>query len=125
MLDLLGYPDCTVIQSLYLSDLMAAQANLKAAQFYRFRINLDNQHVRKEILFDSGFELPRINYRKYNSKKYQYVYTVGQEKDKNYLTQLNKLDVSNGNVLTWQEIYVSLENRCLLLLQTVILKMKV
>lgn len=103
VIDLLAYPDCSIINSLYLDNLMAASKKLEAPQLHRYRINLVNRSINKEILFSDRLELPRINYKQCNSKDYQYVYAVGQSNENVYLDHLIKLNLASGKAHYWRQ----------------------
>ncbi len=103
IVDLLAYPDSSIVNSLYLGSLLSAEHKLEAPLLHRYRINLSNQSINKELLSSERLELPRINYKSYNSKNYRYTYAIGQSNDGIYLDQLTKLDLSNGNKLCWRQ----------------------
>ncbi len=102
-IDLLGYPDSAIINSLYLANLMAEKNKLPSAQFYRFQIDINKRTVRKKILFNDRLELPRINYKKCNADTYQYAYAAGQSSEDGYLDRLTKVNLSSSKVSHWQE----------------------
>ncbi|XP_060568361.1 carotenoid-cleaving dioxygenase, mitochondrial-like [Ruditapes philippinarum] len=60
-------------------------------------------HLQPEILADIGLEFPQINYRKYNTKKYRYIYGVAFRHKKNPLTTLAKVDASTKTYIEWEE----------------------
>jgi beta,beta-carotene 9',10'-dioxygenase len=103
VIDFLTYPDSSIIDSLYLSNLMKAKNKVEAASFSRFYVDTTTQLVKKETLFNSQLELPRINYQRFNTSNYRYVYAVGQSNDSIYLDKLIKLDLIDNDVLDWQE----------------------
>ena len=103
IIDFLAYPNASIVQSLYIDNLMSAQKKLEAPKFYRYRINKNNNSIKQESLFDIGLELPRINYKSCNAKNYQYAYAVGQSNDSIYLDLLVKLDLKNNNTIKWQQ----------------------
>jgi beta,beta-carotene 9',10'-dioxygenase len=55
------------------------------------------------VLHNDTLELPRINYRKYNMKDYDFIYAVGTYSVGNFTNRLIKIDVKNRNSHVWTE----------------------
>lgn len=103
MVDLLIYPDSSIINSLYLSRLMTAQDKLQAPQFCRLKIDINKRTIKNERLVADNLELPRINYTQHNADRYQYAYGISQSDNSLYLNRLSKIDLLNNKVIYWQE----------------------
>lgn len=51
----------------------------------------------------ASMELPRINYEKYNTKKYRYFYSWGLQGENSTGYSLIKVDVTDGSLKSWSE----------------------
>ena len=71
--------------------------------FSRFTIDLQEQKISKEKLFDDFIELETINYKNYNEKEYQFTYGPSQLKTSKFFDRLIKMDVKNRKVKYWIE----------------------
>ncbi|XP_052760427.1 retinal Mueller cells isomerohydrolase-like isoform X2 [Mya arenaria] len=60
-------------------------------------------HCEHEAICDEGFEMPQINYAKYNSKPYHYAYGLGVNNTEKNLFSLVKADVQERTHLKWEE----------------------
>lgn len=100
VVDLCAYADASIIDSLYLAALRTAQG-LPVARPRRLTVSPESGAVRSEELADSGFELPRINYRHHNGRPYRYAW--GVRADGPWLDHIVKLDVESGEVATWSQ----------------------
>lgn len=71
----------------------------------RFIINLDSKIVDSKILAEEFIELPRINYEKYNSKEYSYVYAFSKKLPgiPYVADKLVKININDGDTKIWQE----------------------
>lgn len=80
ILDIIAYNDSSIIRSLYL-DILKGDSPGKVSpppgELRRYHIPLQTGEVYYEILANGSMELPRISYRKYNTKDYRFVYAVG------------------------------------------------
>jgi carotenoid cleavage dioxygenase-like enzyme len=66
----------------------------------RLRIPLDGKGaITTEELADTGFELPRIDYRRCNQRPYRYAWGVSA--DGVWLDRIVKIDTETGDVRTW------------------------
>ena len=78
VVDIVAYPDSTIVRSLYLDVLRGRRpGSIPASQLRRYYISPFSGSVEFEVLHDDMLELPRINYRKYNMKDYDFVYCSG------------------------------------------------
>ena len=102
MVDLVAYPDSSVIQSLYLEPLLHHPEQVIAAgELRRYHIPLNEPIANYEVLTSEPIELPRINYQRCNTHHYQFVYGVGNSQPGNFIDQLVKVDVQRGTTKIW------------------------
>ncbi len=102
VLDIVSYGDASIIKAFYL-DVLGGNFGEKysSSQITRFVISLKNKSVDSFVVSDGSPELPRINYEKFNGKKYNYAYAVGLDR-KEFINKLFKINVQNGKKKTWQ-----------------------
>lgn len=104
VVDIVVYPDSTIVRSLYLDVLRGdIPGSIPASQLRRYYISPRSSSVEFEVLYDDMLELPRINYRKYNMKDYEFIYAVGTYSVGNFTNRLIKIDVKNRNSSAWME----------------------
>lgn len=103
ILDVCAYPDPGIIDTLFL-DRLRADAPIARAELRRYRLPLDGGEALGEALCRQPFDLPRIAYGRRNARPYRYVYGAGQSSDAStWIDRLVKVDVLDGQALTWQE----------------------
>lgn len=103
VVDLVAYPDSSVIQSLYLERLLHHPDRVIAAgELRRYHLPLEETTVRYDLLTSEPIELPRINYRRCNTRNYQFVYGVGNSQPGNFIDQLVKVNVQDGTAQIWR-----------------------
>jgi carotenoid cleavage dioxygenase-like enzyme len=101
VVDLIAYDDPSVIHKLDLAKLRNGE-RLEQTGLRRYRIALDGSGVRREDLAPAvSPELPRINYRRNNTRDYRWMYAAAN--DAEWFNQLVKVDVTNGDVQSWSE----------------------
>jgi carotenoid cleavage dioxygenase-like enzyme len=102
--DLLTYPDDSVIQVHYMDVLLSEKRPTTSAQLRRYRLRPDSELASYEALTDELLELPRIN-DSHNGRSYSYVYGIGQKKEapNHWPDRLVKVDVRGGSSHTWRE----------------------
>ena len=76
--------------------------NYESSHLTRFVIDLAKKSSSSFLLSDCSIELPRINYEKFNAKKYRYVYASGTDR-KEFINRLLKIDVASGKTKAWQK----------------------
>jgi carotenoid cleavage dioxygenase-like enzyme len=108
LVDLLAYPDATVIDKLYLDRLRNPQADTPptpGAELRRYRLTPGQTSADYETLSDQRMELPTINYARSNGKPYRYMYANGlsAERPIDFLNQLVKVDVTDRTAQVWFE----------------------
>jgi len=104
VIDLVAFEDATIIDSLYL-DATGPVAALPASELRRYTIGLDSGSVRHEPLSEGTVELPRIDYRRHNTRDYRFAYFAGNANGsgEGWLDRLVKVDVAHGEVAHWAE----------------------
>lgn len=103
VLDLVAFPDTSVIKSLYLESLESETSpTVNVGELRRYRVPLNGTHATYEVPSAERIELPRINYRQGNAKDYQFVYGVGNHQPNNFTDQLVKVNVQNGEAKVWR-----------------------
>jgi len=102
--DLAGYPTAAVVGRLFLDRLRAGIGERAAADPWRFHLDLNVQTARKEVLSDTGLELPRIDYARVNGRPYRYVWGTGNRVPGHFTDQLVRIDVATGQAKTWHTV---------------------
>jgi beta,beta-carotene 9',10'-dioxygenase len=100
VVDLAAYEDDEIVRALYL-DRLRSGAPVPTSELRRYRVPLGGGDAKRETIA-SGFELPRINYRRHNGRPYRYVYGNGAQ-DGSFITRIQKGDVAEGDVTEWSE----------------------
>ena len=103
VLDAAVYEDAEIMSALYLDELLAARKRIPWARLTRTRIGAGE--VRSETIGEESIELPRIAYKRCNTRPYRYVYGVSSSRDTahGFLDQLVKVDVETGEERVWRE----------------------
>lgn len=102
ILDLVAFDDSKIINSFYL-DKLNNNEKLPNSRFKRFTFDLNKSTVKSESVYDISVELPRINYKKNNTKEYNYVYMNSQSDQYSFLNQIVMMDINKRSVKTWEE----------------------
>jgi carotenoid cleavage dioxygenase-like enzyme len=100
VIDLIAYPDATIIDALYL-DKLRRGADVSTGHLRRYRLRLASGDTTYETLLQETLELPRISYRAYNGSPYRYVFGTGNRLPRNFMDQLVKVDVYERTATTW------------------------
>lgn len=102
--DLLAYPDDSVIREHYMDALRSGKGPSATAELRRYRLRPDGS-ASQEKLADEPLELPRINYEAYNGRDYSYVYGIGRkgEVPEGWPDRLVKVNVRDGSAQIWRE----------------------
>jgi beta,beta-carotene 9',10'-dioxygenase len=102
VVDLIANPDPSGINATRIEWLRDPSRPQVFGQMRRYRIALTTGAVRSEPLADVEMELPRIDYRRFNSREHRYVYAASaRDGESQWFDQLVKVDVHIGNALTW------------------------
>ena len=100
--DVVAYPDASIIDQLYLSRLRAGTPITATGKLTRFEVPLAaDAPIARKTLADVPLELPRINYAQYAGKSYRYVWGTGIEVEGDFLDSIVKIDTRTGKVATW------------------------
>jgi carotenoid cleavage dioxygenase-like enzyme len=100
--DVVTYPDATIIDQLYLARLRASAPITATGTLTRFHVPLTGDApVTRRILADIPLELPRINYQDHAGKSYRYVWGTGVQTRGDFLDSIVKIDAESGTVATW------------------------
>jgi carotenoid cleavage dioxygenase-like enzyme len=102
VLDMSVYEDASIVEALYLDRLHAAEP-VPHATLWRYRVPLGPGEAVGEQLAPESLELPRIDYRSRNGRRYRYAYGAGAREPGDFLNQLVKVDVDAGESRTWSE----------------------
>lgn len=104
VVDIVAYPDATVIDQLYLDRLRSSEPSTATAKLTRFHVDLDSdQDVPHERLSEIPIELPRIDYRRHAGRPYRYVFAAGNAASGDFIDNLVKLDLQAGTAASWYE----------------------
>ncbi len=102
--DIAAYPDASLIQQLYLSNLLGPKGGAVAqGEYRRYHLPAGRSTASYERQCDETIELPRINYERTNGHDYRYAYGVSQQKSRvdDFLNQLIKVDLLHHTTTTW------------------------
>jgi beta,beta-carotene 9',10'-dioxygenase len=100
VVDLCAYEDSSVIDALYLDE-HGPRGDIPATELRRYTLDLDGGSVRSEQLAEGSLELPRIDYRRRNTRDYCYAYFTGA--GSGWIDSLVKVDVRDGSRSEWRE----------------------
>lgn len=100
--DIATFEDHSLINALYLENLRSNK-QLPLPYFNRFELNLKSNKVTSEIFKDFNIELPRINYKNFNTQKYNYCYANGITSERLFFNQVVKLDLAKKEKQVWHE----------------------
>ncbi len=103
MIDMVVYPDASVINSFYLSSLRAQGDSVVTAHLMRIVIDMESGTVEDEIMMsETCFELPRIN-PAYSRRSYRYCYGAGDLIPGEFFDSIVKLDLKQGETKVWRK----------------------
>ena len=104
LVDVIVYPDATIIDALYLARLRAGAPLDVTGQLTRYRVPLSrNGPVTRKTLAPVPLELPRINYETHAGKPYRFVWGTGIEVRGDFLDSIVRIDTETGEVSRWHE----------------------
>ena len=103
VLDIAAYPDAEILDALYLERLRRQAGPVPSAAFRRYRIPVGGSSVKYDVVGDESIELPRIHYRRCNTKPYRFAFGVSTSRQTpgDFSNQLVKVDVDHGSSATW------------------------
>lgn len=102
--DIVAYPDKSIIDALYLQRLRAGDP-IPWAELRRYRLPVEGKTADYECLTTESIELPRLNYKRNNAKDYRYTYGVSNRSDQpgDFNNQLAKADVRERSAKVWRD----------------------
>lgn len=105
IVDIASMPDASIIDSLYLENILKPEATIPCSEFIRYSLPLNGSSLRCERLVEEAIELPRINYERNNGQDYQFAYGVGinRQHADDFLNQLVKVDICAKTAQIWHE----------------------
>jgi carotenoid cleavage dioxygenase-like enzyme len=105
VVDIVAYEDPASIELLEVEKLRAPQELVSNGYLTRYRVPLARGgEVTGERLSDISMELPRIDYRRRNTREYGYAYATGaRSESSDWFDQLVKVDVAGGETASWHE----------------------
>lgn len=104
VLDLSAYPDQSIIDRLYLSELRNTTDRVTSnGELRRYHVPLNGNSATYEVVTDAPMDLPRIHYKRCNTQPYRFVYGTSNQQPHNFNDSLVKIDVQQGSNQIWQE----------------------
>ncbi len=100
--DIAAYPDNSIIDDLFLHHLRAGDP-VSPAELRRYRLPAGGSTATYERLSSESIELPRLNYKRSNTKDYCYTYGVGAHRPGDFTNQLVKVDVRERTAKVWRD----------------------
>jgi carotenoid cleavage dioxygenase-like enzyme len=102
--DIIAYHDSSIVNALYL-DVLRGQKDgtIPVSQIRRYRIPIQGGIVKYDVISSDAVELPRINYKKYNTKDYNFVYGISTYSANDFANQLVKVDILHKTSKIWFE----------------------
>ncbi len=102
--DIVAYHDSSIVNALYLDVLRGKKdSTIPVSQIRRYRIPIQGGTVKYDIVSSDAVELPRINYKKYNTKDYNFVYGISTYSANDFANQLIKIDILHKVSKIWSE----------------------
>jgi beta,beta-carotene 9',10'-dioxygenase len=102
--DLCALPDASIIKNLYLNRLKQGNLPSAAADVVRFHIPFkETDPVTYKVVADTDFELPRINYKEFNGRKYNFAYGCSIKEKGDFLDSIVKINLSAGTHERWHK----------------------
>ncbi len=103
IVDMVAYPDSSIIEELYLDRLRAAGHSIATAHLLRSELDLERNEVSNEhMLSDAAIELPRIH-PEWLRQPYRYCYGGSNQHPGNFIDSIVKIDISDGSFQIWEE----------------------
>jgi len=107
VMDLVVHGGADVLTRLSVDTLLDGRPNLGGTPT-RFRLNLRDGTMKREVLADVPCEFPQIHYRRAHQKDYRFGYAVstqvvGKQDARRYESRVVKLELDGGEVGTYEE----------------------
>jgi beta,beta-carotene 9',10'-dioxygenase len=104
VLDMVAYPNSTIIDDLYLSRLRAGKPVSATGSLTRFRIALrGSKSLNPSALCAEAVELPRINYAACAGRRHRFVWGAGSRSVADFLDSIVTIDTGSGESASWYE----------------------
>ncbi len=106
VVDLVGYPDASIIDAFYVNRLEDPECELPLGTLRRYRLPVQGRRreVVVEALSDTGLELPSLDAAWRGQDRHpRYVYGVSVRDRTGFYDQLVKVDIATGSTATWHE----------------------
>jgi beta,beta-carotene 9',10'-dioxygenase len=102
--DIAAYPDKSVIDAFYLDNLRS-HGPVPLAALRRYHLPVERTFADYETLSSESIELPRLNYKRCNSRIYRYVYGISNRANSpdDFNDQLVKIDVQARSAKIWHD----------------------
>jgi len=94
-----------VVEDLYLDSLREEPPlSMPASEVRRYRLDVEDETVRSEVLYDGSFELPRVREDR-EGRPYRYAYGVGHRNvpPEEFPNRLVKFDADDREATVWEE----------------------
>lgn len=105
IVDMVVYPDASIIEELYLKRLRASGHSIATAHLLRSKLDIEKDEVVSEhMLSDAAIELPRIHPGCLR-RPYRYCYGCSNQVPGNFIDSIVKVDIANGDFRIWDEAY--------------------
>lgn len=103
VIDLVAYDDSSIISSFYLDVLKGNGLNtIPTSTLRRYSITLNSGSIEYEPIHQM-LEFPRINYKRYNMKEYNFLYAAGLHSVGDLTNRLIKVNVKSRDFNIWSE----------------------
>jgi beta,beta-carotene 9',10'-dioxygenase len=103
ILDVCAYDNADIVDGLSLDQLRAPHPGLADGQVRRYRLPLSGGDAIREPLAEFYLELPRIDYRRRNGRRYRYVYGIGNDGAGGFPDRIVKADLEGSGPAQWSE----------------------
>ncbi|MCT4594066.1 MAG: carotenoid oxygenase family protein [Anaeromicrobium sp.] len=101
ILDMISYEDPSIIKSMYLDKLRGGNFSIPIPQMKRYCLDLNNNRITSHVLLKNSLEFPRINYRNYSTKSYNYIYGVNPHNSNGFPLRLVKFSINSSSCKYW------------------------
>jgi len=101
IVDIVSYKDSSIIEFLYLDKLRKGIFLIPTPQIRRYYLDLASNKVATQILSRDFVEFPRINYRRCNTRNYNYVYGISDHKSNGFTNKLVKFCINDKSFKYW------------------------
>jgi carotenoid cleavage dioxygenase-like enzyme len=106
IVDLCAYKDNTLVNKLYFASLLQGDGGvLPPVQLRRYHLRLKSSVASYEVLSPEQADMPQINFMRFTSKPYRYMYGIGPASQigDDFIDQLVKVDVQTTATKCWRQ----------------------